>query len=104
VNLKDLQLGRAGRDVLLRDGDIINVPKASTFYIMGQVKNGGTFVLEPGMTVLQAISLAGGLSDRGSDRRIRVRRLVNGKETELDVRQDDKVLANDVIVVNARIF
>jgi polysaccharide export outer membrane protein len=104
VNLKDLQLGRAGRDVLLRDGDIINVPKASTFYIMGQVKNGGTFVLEPGMTVLQAISLAGGLSDRGSDRRIRVRRLVNGKETEVDVRQDDKVLANDVIVVNARIF
>lgn len=104
VNLKDLQLGRAGQDVVLRDGDIINVPKASTFYIMGQVKNGGTFVLEPGMTVLQAISLAGGLSERGSDRRIRVRRIVKGKEVEVDVRLEDKVQANDVIVVPSRFF
>ena len=63
------------------DGDIINVPKAQMFYITGQVRNGGPFVLDPGMTVQQAIALAGGLTDRGSDRGITVTRMVNGKNT-----------------------
>ncbi len=68
---------------MLQDGDIINVPKAQTFFITGQVRNAGTFVLEPGMTVQQAIALAGGLTDRGSDRRITVTRIVNGKYTDV---------------------
>src|SRR4051812_46049966 len=65
VNWKDLELGK-GRDVPLQDGDIVNVPKAQTFFITGQVRNGGPYVLEPGTTVQQAIAMAGGLNERGS--------------------------------------
>jgi polysaccharide export outer membrane protein len=104
VNRRDLELGRSGRDVLLRDGDIVHVPMAQRFYVDGHVRNPGLFVLEPGMTVQQAIALAGGLSERGSDRGIVARRLVNGKMTDVEVKLDDKVQAGDTIVVRQRFF
>ena len=60
VNRRDLETGRAGHDIVLHDGDIVNVPPAQRFYIAGQVRTPGYYVLEPGMTVQQAIALAGG--------------------------------------------
>lgn len=102
VNRRDLELGKS--DVVLRDGDIINVPAAQRFYMDGQVRNPGYYVLDPGMTVQQAIALAGGLTDRGSDRGITATRLVNGKSTEVPVRLEDKVQANDVVRIRQRFF
>ena len=104
VNRKDLELGKAGRDIVLQDGDIVNVPVAKRFYISGFVKNPGSFVLDTGTTVAQAIIIAGGLSDRGSDRRIKVGRVVNGKTVDISVTMEDKVLPNDEIKVKSRFF
>jgi len=104
VNRKDLELGKAGQDVVLQDGDIINVPSAQHFYITGMVRNPGTFVLDPGISVQQAIALAGGLNDRGSDRRIKISRLVNGKLTEVGVDLEDKVQPGDTIMISGRFF
>ena len=103
INWKDLQLGK-GTDVTLQDGDIINVPKAQMFFITGQVRNGGPFVLEPGMTIQQAIAMAGGLTERGSNRGITVTRLVNGKSTDVSVSLEDKVQPNDTITIRNRFF
>ena len=104
VNRKDLELGKAGRDIVLQDGDIVNVPVAKRFYISGFVKNPGSFVLDPGTTVGQAMILAGGLTDRGSDRRLTVGRVVNGKMADISVSMEDKVLPNDEIKVKSRFF
>ena len=104
VNLADLQAGKLAANIELHDGDTIFVPKAETFYITGQVKNPGAYVLQPGMTVLQAISLAGGLTDRGSDRRIKIVRFVDGKRKEIGVNQTDPVQAGDTLVVPQRFF
>jgi polysaccharide biosynthesis/export protein len=104
INRRDLELGRAGRDITLQDGDIVNVPVAKRFYISGFVKNPGSYVLDTGTTVSQAIILAGGLSERGTDRRIRVNRVVNGRTVDLPVELDDKVQANDEIKIRARFF
>src|SRR3954454_11820912 len=104
VNRKDLELGKVGRDLVLLDGDIVNVPVAKRFYISGFIKSPGSFVLDTGTTVGQAIILAGGLTDRGSDRRLSVIRMVNGKPTEIAVRMEDKVLADDEIKVKSRFF
>jgi polysaccharide export outer membrane protein len=102
VNRKELELGRA--DVTLQDGDIINVPIAQRFYISGFVKNTGYYVLDSGTTVSQAIVLAGGLTERGSDRRIKIGRLVNGKMVDLPAELTDKVQPNDEIKIPSRIF
>jgi polysaccharide export outer membrane protein len=105
VNLKMLQLGQAGRDLQLQDGDLVNVPKAQTFFITGQVRTSGSLVWEPGMTVQQAIALAGGLNERGSDRRIKADRIMpDGKVVEVSLRLEDKVLANDMIKIPNKIF
>ena len=104
VNRKDLEMGRVGRDITLQDGDIVNVPVAKRFYISGFVKNPGSLVLDTGMTMGQAIVLAGGLTDRGSDRRLSVIRTVNGKVVEVAVKMEDKVLPNDEIKVKSRFF
>ena len=103
VNWKDLQLGK-GTDFALQDNDILNIPKAQTFYMAGQVRNPGVHILEPGMTVQQAIALAGGLTDRGSDRRITASRLVKGKLTDIGLKMEDRVMANDVITIGQRLF
>jgi polysaccharide export outer membrane protein len=104
VNRRDLELGKAGQDIVLQDGDIINVPVAQRFYISGMVRNPGFYVLDPGMTVQQAIALAGGLNDRGSDRRITATRLVNGKSEDVKVELEDKVEPNDVLNIPSRFF
>ena len=104
VNRRDLELGRAGYDLGLKDGDVINVPKAQTFFISGYVRNTGTYVLDPGLTVEQAIALAGGLNERGSDRRVVASRMVKGKLTDVSVRLEDKVQPGDTIKVASRFF
>ena len=102
VNRKDLELGK--QDVALRDGDIINVPTAQRFYMDGFVRNPGYYILDPGMTIQQAIALAGGLTDRGSNGRIKAKRLVNGKLTDVSVQLSDKVQPNDTISIPSRFF
>jgi polysaccharide export outer membrane protein len=104
VNRKDLELGRAGLDVTLQDGDLINVPTAKRFWISGQVKNPGNYVLDTGTTVAQALILAGGLTERGSDRRLTFIRTLNGKIVEVPAKMDDKVQPNDEIKVGSRLF
>jgi polysaccharide biosynthesis/export protein len=105
VNLKQLQLGIAGQDIMLQDGDTIFVPKAQTFYISGAVRNTGQFIWEPGLTVQQAIALAGGLTERGSDRRIKADRIgEDGKNREVSLELSSLVQPNDTIKISQRIF
>jgi polysaccharide export outer membrane protein len=102
VNLRDLELGQ--KDLQLQDGDVINVPKAQTFFVDGYVRNPGSYVLDYGMTVQQAIALAGGLNERGSTRDIKASRLVNGKLVDVDVSLEDLVQPGDTIKIRARFF
>jgi polysaccharide export outer membrane protein len=105
VDLGDLQAGNLALNIALRDGDTINVPKALSAFVSGHVKNPGGYAVEEGMTVLQVLSLAGGLTDRGSDRRINILRTVDGKKKELKgVKLTSVVQPGDTIVVGQRIF
>jgi polysaccharide export outer membrane protein len=101
VNLTDLQAANA---FVLRDGDIITVPKAETFYISGQVRNPGSYVIQPGETLEQALAVAGGLTERGTTRGIKANRMINGKRVEVALKLSDKIKADDTIVVPNRFF
>lgn len=104
VNLRDIQDGKLSRNVTIRDGDTIFVTKAERFFVVGQVRNAGSYILERNMTVLQAISTAGGISERGSNRRLRVIRVVGDARKEFDAKPTDIVQAGDTIVVRQRIL
>jgi polysaccharide export outer membrane protein len=104
ISMTELQSGRA-QAVILSDGDTIFVPKAETFFVTGYVKNGGPFLHDGAMTVAKAISMAGGVTEKGSRSRIRITRLVAGKQVLIkDVKPDDPVLPGDSIEVMSRLW
>lgn len=104
VNVRDLQSGKTSQNVQLQDGDTIFVPKAETFFVTGYVRSPGSYVHEPGVTVLQAIALAGGLTERGSSKGIKVLRVVNGVQKEISVKTTDLVEPGDTLVIRQRLF
>lgn len=104
VNLQSLQRGALAENSPLRPGDTIFVPRAETVFVSGQVKMPGEYVIRSQMTVRQAIALAGGMTDRGSSRRIQIIRIVDDKETTIDVDQQKPVQPGDTIVVRERFF
>jgi len=104
VNLADLQLGRLSQNVTLVEGDTIFVPKAEKFFITGQVRSPGAYTYERGLTVLQAISLAGGLTEKGSSRRIKVIRAVKGKKTQQGINVADAIQPGDTLVIPQRLL
>ncbi len=91
-------------NVALQDGDTVNVPKAQSVFVSGQVKAPGAYAVEPGTTVLQVLSLAGGVTDRGSDGRITIERTVDGKRIEIKAKLTDVVQPGDTIIVKDRFF
>jgi polysaccharide export outer membrane protein len=104
ISMSDLQSGRA-QNIFLADGDTVFVPKAEMFFVTGYVKNGGPFLHEAGMTVSKAISMAGGVTEKGSRGRIRITRLTNGKQVIIkDVKMDDLVFPGDSVEVLSRLW
>jgi polysaccharide export outer membrane protein len=105
VSIGDLQSGQLSQNIALQDGDTIFVPRAETIYVFGQVKNPGAYPLKTkDTTVLQALSLAGGVTDRGSTSRIKIVRVVEGKKVELKAKLGDPILPGDTIIVQERYF
>jgi polysaccharide export outer membrane protein len=105
VDLKALQDGALAENAVLRDGDTIFVPRAESVYVFGQVKNPGAYALQQKNTsVLQALSLAGGLTGLGSTARIKIVRTVKGDKHELNVKLGDIVQPGDTIIVRERFF
>jgi polysaccharide biosynthesis/export protein len=105
IDLKDLQSGGLSKNVPLKDGDTIYVPLAESVFVFGQVKNPGEYPLRrKDTTVLQALSMAGGVTDRGAANRIKIVRIVSGKKTEIKVTLTDIVLPGDTVMVPERYF
>jgi polysaccharide export outer membrane protein len=100
-----IQRGDVSQDIEVGSGDSVFVPKAPVVYVYGEVARGGSYRLEPGMTVMQAISVAGGMTPRGSERRIKLRRREPGGEwREAAARPLDPVSADDVLYVREGLF
>jgi polysaccharide export outer membrane protein len=88
----------------LRGGDSVFVPQAEQFYVYGEVSAPNMYRLEPGMTVEQAISRSGGVTARGSRKRIEIRRREGDGYVTRAGELAELVHAEDVIRVKERIF
>jgi polysaccharide biosynthesis/export protein len=104
VSLRDLRSGDPEKDIRLEARDTVYLPKAAQVYIMGHVARPGSYRFEEGLTVFQALLMAGGVSDRGSSKRVRVLRTVDGKTRELPAKMTDPVLPEDTLKVPERFF
>ncbi|HWJ34680.1 MAG TPA: SLBB domain-containing protein [Steroidobacteraceae bacterium] len=106
VDLKGLASGSGAIPSLaLRGGDSVFVPNAEQFSIFGEVTTPGRYRVEPGMTVIEAIAKAGGITQRGSQRRVEIKRkLADGTYSKVKAKFGDLVQPNDVIEVKESIF
>jgi polysaccharide export outer membrane protein len=89
----------------LLGGDSLVVPRAEHYYVVGAVTSPGTYRIEPGMTVIQGIARAGGINERGSERRIQLKRMAkNGQYQVVNVKPGDPIQPDDIIRVKESIF
>lgn len=105
VDLAALFNGDPRQNLSIQGGDTIFVPRAPQFYIYGEVQKPGRYRLERNMTVSRAISAGGGLTARGSERRVVVkRRNDKGEEKQFSVAGSDLVQPDDVLLVKEGFF
>ena len=91
--------------MLLQNGDVIWIERAPTIYMYGEVQKAGAMRLERGMTVMQALASAGGLTQRGTLRGLRVsRKDTDGRMREIEPQMTDVLKPDDVVFVRESVF
>ena len=89
----------------LRDPDLsAEVSTYRPFFIMGEVATGGQYTYVPGMTVQNAIAIAGGFSARAEQLDVDVTRTINGDIITGRVPISDPILPGDTIHIRERLF
>lgn len=82
----------------------IEVVKYRPFYIIGEVNEPGAYTYIAGMTVNEAVALAGGFTYRARETHVNVIRATDPKRTEQSIPATDPVLPGDVVKVLERLF
>ncbi|MEO6919684.1 MAG: polysaccharide export protein EpsE [Collimonas sp.] len=92
-------------DLELSSGDMVYVDRAPKFYIYGEVQHPGGYRLEANMTVIQALSVGGGLTSRGTERGLRIkRRDASGNLQMIDAKNNEVLQTDDVVYVKESLF
>jgi polysaccharide biosynthesis/export protein len=102
-------------NIPLHSGDIVTIAERQAFYIKGEVVRPGSYFIETGMSLLKALSIAGGLTQFANRREIEILRskpgnrgqekiVINIKDVESGKREDIPLFPDDLINVPRRIF
>lgn len=119
--MKPEQVAELIGDQLIDGGFLLN-PQVSVFvkeyhskriHVLGEVKKPGTFSYQEGLTVVQAVTMAGGFTPLAKDTRISITREIDG-EDQVFVVDVKKIISNkapnvplqagDIIYVPERVF
>ncbi len=100
-----LQAGKRELDLIVMNGDTLYIDREQKIFIDGEVQKPGAYRWDRGMTVMQAMAQAGGLTTRGTERGIRIhRRDPNGGTKIIEPKLLDPVERDDVIKVRESVF
>lgn len=105
INVAAMYLeGKTANDIVMTGGDVVYVHRAPVFYVYGEAQRPGSFRLERNMTFMQALVTAGGPTARGTEKRLRLHRQVDGNVKELTPDLNEMVQSDDVIFVRESLF
>ncbi|MCB1521347.1 MAG: polysaccharide export protein [Hyphomicrobiaceae bacterium] len=93
---------RLGTEFVRNPQVTVDVQQNRPFFILGEVRNAGQFPYVSGMTIETAIAIAGGYSERASDRMFRITRRINGFVEQIEAPSDYVVKPGDTIYVYER--
>jgi polysaccharide export outer membrane protein len=109
INLSELANDPSGKlNVLIRPGDFVNVPRAGSFFVDGQVERPNAYQLVQPYRLSQALAIAGGLSNFASTEIAILRRGPKGEmqtlSRDLDKirsgqEEDLQIVESDLIIV-----
>lgn len=102
--LEGLVAERLKQDYLKNPKVSVEVIDYRPFYVLGEVKNPGSYPYVNGMRVVNAIALAGGFTYRARESRMTIKRDIDGQLQEMDADQGTTVMPGDVIEVSERFF
>ena len=99
------QLAGKLRQGYLRDPDVtIDVDRYRSIFVMGEVGQPGQYAYVPGLTVQNAIAVAGGYTSRANQASVDVTRKINGQVITGRVNISSAIIAGDTIYVRERLF
>jgi polysaccharide export outer membrane protein len=115
VDLKRLlDEGDTSLNVNIHDGDVIQIPNANSYFVFGEVKSPGLYSIDKDLTILQAITRAGGFTKIAAPSRTKVIRGQNGTEETIKVdvsdiikgqkEKDIYIKADDIVVIPESFF
>lgn len=93
----------------LRDGYLkqprvtVTIEEFREFFINGQINKPGAYAYVPGMTIRKAISISGGLTDRASLQKIRLKKEAGLKDMQIK-NVDTAITPGDVITIGESLF
>jgi polysaccharide export outer membrane protein len=116
IDIKGIIDGTVQEDMLLKPDDIVIVERSKEFLMYGEVNKVGVFPLEKDITVMKALTMAGGLTKWGSESRVKVlRKTGDGKKLEIinvninevlkgNAEADMNLQPDDIVMVSTRMF
>ncbi len=104
ASFRELMKGNAEQNVILEGGDLVYVPRAAQIFVTGQAARPSALKFVDGMTVQDALQLVGGVSDRGSVKRLKIVRFESGKRRESKAQLTDLLKPGDTLNVGERFF
>lgn len=108
IDLEALASGRQELNVALQSGDVVQVPRAGSFYVGGAVEKPGSFFLRSRTSLQQAVTAAGGVTGSADWDDVRIYRAkADGGQEILDFSLSaiekgapaPEIQRNDVVVV-----
>lgn len=103
--VKLFKFGDTSQNIPVTNGDVIFVPRMDRFYIYGEVRSPGVYRLERNMLLMQGLAVAGGLTARGTEKHIKVRRRsASGEMVTATVTILDEIQNDDVIYIKESLF
>jgi len=109
---QSVRSGEKGRDVILQPGDVVSVSAKQRYFITGEIAKPGQYDLSPGMTLMQAISQAGG-QGKFASQTVEIHR---GGDDDKEIMtfdlshirkgrtSDPSIEAGDVLIIRRRFF
>ena len=82
----------------------VDIQQNRPFFILGEVRTAGQYPYVSGMTVETAVAIAGGFTERASDRKYRITRRINGFVEQIEAPGDYVVKPGDTVYVFERFF
>lgn len=104
AEIEQLIVDKLKGDYLVDPRVSVSVLQYREFFISGEVKTPGAYPFQPGLTLRRAVALAGGLTERASDKRITIIRDNNPSRTPENATLDTLVMPGDTITIDQGFF